>query len=313
MVGTTLVRRLVEDGHRVRASSRSARGAAMLSGLGVEPVAADVLHPGSLDDLFAGADVAYNVAGVNKLCPADRERLWMVNVEGTRNVLRACSRAGVGRLVHTSSAVAIGEERGTVGTEETPHRGHFLSLYERSKVESERLALSHGGDMEVVAVNPSSVQGPGRATGTGRLLLEAARGRARFLVDAVFSLVDIGDCARGHILAADKGVPGERYILSGASMSTRDAVTMIDRVVGREPDARFLRPGPFTLAGRVAGAAYGLVGRDAPLCAEAVRVMLHGHRYDGSRATRDLGLAYTPVEETMSLAIEWFRAEGLLD
>jgi dihydroflavonol-4-reductase len=199
-----------------------------------------------------------------------------------------------------------------VGSETTRHRGSYLSHYERTKAESERLALARRHGLEIVAVNPSSVQGPGRATGTGRLLLEACRGRLPFLVDTAFSVVDIDDCAKGHLLAAQHGIPGERYILSGATTNTREAMAMLQRITGRVARPRYLRPGALTALGWVTGTTFGMSQRRPPLCPEAVRVMLHGHRYDGSRATVELGLTYTPLEQTFTRVVDWFFEEGLL-
>lgn len=313
VVGRAVVRHLVDAGHSVRALARSAETARTLTDLGAEPVSGDLLDVDSLGRLVDGAEWVFNVAGVNQLCPIDPDRLWQINVEGTRRLMVACQRQGVPRLVHTSSAVTIGEAEGEVGSETTAHRGYYLSHYERTKTESERIVLTERGDLDVVVVNPSSVQGPGRATGTGRLLLEALRGRLPVLVDSVFSLVDIDDCARAHLLAAEKGVTGERYLLSGATVTTREAVSLLSAISDRRVRARFLRPGVFSAFGTAVGGVWSLAGRDAPLCAEMVRVMLHGHRYDGSRATSELGLAYTALEQTLRRTVEWFTAEGLLD
>jgi dihydroflavonol-4-reductase len=205
--------------------------------------------------------------------------------------------------------VTIGEARGQVADEWTPHRGSYLSWYERTKAESEKIALTRS-DVDVVSVNPSSVQGPGRASGTGRLVLAAARGRLPVMVDTAISIVDIDDCARGHLLAAEKGVPGERYLLSGATMGTREALRILAEVTGRPSRARFIEPRALTLAGAIGGVVARL-GVGAGVCPESARVILHGHRYDGSRATRELGLSYTPVGETLRRAVDWFEEQGL--
>src|SRR5439155_12196107 len=126
---------------------------------------------------------------------------------GSVNVIEAAARAGVGRMVYTSSAVVLGEARGTVGREDSPHRGTFVSEYERSKFDAERAVLRRAADLgvDVVCVNPSSVQGPGRASGTGEVLMRYLRGRLRFWLATTISLVDIDDCAEGHLLAEAKG------------------------------------------------------------------------------------------------------------
>ncbi len=312
VVGWAVVNHLVAHGFTVRTLARDPLGAGRLGGAGAEPVVGHLLDPTALDRLTRGAELVFHVAGVNRLCSHDPEGMWQVNVVGTRMVLDACRRSGVRRLVHTSSATTIGEEEGVVADEATEHRGRYLSHYERTKTESERLALSRGGPFEVVAVNPSSVQGPGRATGTGRLLLQAARGRVPIAVDAVFSVVDIDDCARGHLLAAEHGRPGERYILSGATLTTRRMLALVASATGHSHRTRFLRPEMLTLLTPVVAGAGWLAGREPSLCPEAVRVLRHGHRHDGSRATSELGLDYTPVEETVRRTVQWFHSEGLL-
>ena len=312
VVGTAVVRHLLESGAEVRALARNDDAMAALRELGATPVRGDVLDETSLETLVTRCETVFHVAGVNEMCSRDPARMWRVNVEGALSVLEACTRAGARRLVHTSSAVTMGEPAGTVATEATPHRGHFLSEYERSKTEAERILLGTGRDVEVVAVNPSSVQGPGRSTGTGALLLAAARRRFPFAVDATFSLVDIDDCARGHLLAATEGAPGERYLLSAGVITVREAVSTIRRHLGHPGGPLYLSPRLVSMLAPLVGAASAALGRHPPLCAESARVLRHGHRYDGSRAGRELGLSYRPVTETLTRTVDWFVGEGLL-
>ena len=183
IVGSALVRHLVGDGHEVFALSRSPASAERIVGLGAAPVTGDVLDVDRLRTLVGGAEVVYHVAGINEMCSTNPERMWRVNVDGTRAVMTACHFEGVRRLIHTSSAVTIGEKQGEVANETSAHRGFFLSEYERSKHEAERVLLNEADGLDVVSVNPSSVQGPGRATGTGQILLAAANRRLPFLFD----------------------------------------------------------------------------------------------------------------------------------
>lgn len=312
VVGTAVVRHLVAAGEDVRALARSPQSAEKLAGLGATVIPGDVLDADANGRLLAGVEWVFHIAGVNELCSRDPARMWRVNVEGALAVLEASARAGVTRFVNTSSAVTLGEEHGTVGSETSKHRGSFLSEYERSKTVAERLVHDRADDIEVVSVNPSSVQGPGRATGTGALFLAAARGKLPFLVDTTISLVDIDDCARGHLLAADRGEPGSRYVLSGGVVTVREAVRSLNRILGRTTSPWLLQPRAVTAIAPVVDAAFRAAGRQAPLCAESARVLMHGHRYDGSRAERELGLRYTTIEETLSRTVEWFGAEGLL-
>ncbi len=312
VVGSAVVSHLVAAGHQVTALARSEASGAKLRSLGAAVSAGDVLNRESLDRLVVDSDWVFHIAGVNELCSTERDVMWWVNVEGTRLVMEACRSAGVTRMIHTSSAVTIGQVTGVVADEQTAHRGWFLSDYEESKTEAERLLFEDSAELGVVAVNPSSVQGPGRSTGTGRMFLDAARGRLPFVMDTTFSLVDIDDCARGHLLAAQSGEVGSRYLLSGATLTMTAALTMLSEVVERDIN-------PWRLPAPLASPLAALVelgakisGRRAGFCREMARVIKHEHRYDGSLATRELGLIYTPVESTIRRTVDWFRQEGLL-
>jgi dihydroflavonol-4-reductase len=312
VVGSAVVRHLVAAGHEVAALARSEDSAIVLRAAGCRALIGDVLDVDALGALFSDAELVFHIAGVNEMCSRDPGQMDRVNIDGTRLVLEGSLRAGVTRLVHTSSAAAIGEAAGTIGSEESPHRGRYQSRYERSKHLSEMLVLAERGDLEVVCVNPSSVQGPGRATGTAKLILDILNGDLSFLVETSISIVDIDDTARGHLLAAEKGEPGERYLLNGASMTISDAVSHLEEATGRRLDLRFL-PGPLVSAGAVvveAGAR--AIGRRPPFCREMVRVLRAGHIYDGSKAQRELGLVYTPFAETLTRTVEWYEAAGLL-
>ena len=314
VVGGALVRRLVGAGRAVRALARTDASAASLRTMGAEAVRGDVLDVGSMTEAMRGCATVFHVAGVNAMCLRDPAPMALTNIEGSANAIRAAAEAGVRRVVYTSSSSAIGEVHGAVGREDSPHRGSYLSAYERSKDHAERVVFGLAGELGVdaVAVNPSSVQGPGRATGSARLLLEVANGRLRVLVDTAISLVDIDDCAEGHVLAETHGAPGERYLLSGATLTTRDAVATLERIWGLPRRVRFAPAWVASAGGRVAWAGARLLGRDAPVCPEAIRTLLHGHRYDGSRATRELGLVYTPVEDTLRRTLEWCADRGLV-
>lgn len=312
-VGGAILRRLVAAGWEVRALARSAASAATVEGLGATPVPGDVLDLDALVAAMTGCRSVFHVAGVNAMCLRDPRPMVRVNVEGSENVVRAAARAGVGRIVHTSSAAAIGERRGTIGREDSQHRGSFLSSYERSKFVAERRALARAGELgvEVVCVNPSSVQGPGRTGGSARLLLDLVNGRLPALVDTTLSIVDVADCAEAHLLAHERGSAGERYLVNGATLTTRDAVDLLRRIAGAPERVRFV-PGWLLAAGGAAvEAGARLARRDPPVCREAVRTLLHGHRYDGSRAERELGLRYTPLEETLARTLAWYAESGL--
>jgi dihydroflavonol-4-reductase len=313
-LGGAIVQRLVALGRPVKALARSEEGARILRALGAEPVRGDLLDRRTLPEAMRGCGVVYHAAGVNAFCLRDTSPLFDVNVQGSLNVVHAAADVGARRVVYTSSAATLGEARGSQGTESSPHRGWFLSSYERSKYEAEHavLAAAQKRGVEVVSVNPASVQGPGRATGTTRLLLDYLNGKLKNVVDATISLVDIADCTEGHLLAESRGETGERYVLSGATLTVREGLQLLERLTGVQGAARSLPPALAMTAAAIVEAQARLRRKTPRVCRELVRTALHGHAYDGSRAARELGLRYTPVDETVRRTVDWFMERGLV-
>ena len=157
--------------------------------------------------------------------------------------MRAAGRAGVRRVVFTSSAASVGEPHGTVGHENSVHRGSYLSVYDRSKHEGEQAAFAaaHRTGVELVAICPSSVQGPGRKAGNGKLIIDYVNGELPAFVDTYVSVVDIADCTEAHLLAAERGRAGARYILNGATITSAEALELIAEVSGVREDVRIVR------------------------------------------------------------------------
>ena len=314
MIGSALVSRLLERGDEVVALARSDTASQALVARGVRVVRGEADDERALAAGMEGCTYAFNVAGVNALCVEDPRPMERVNVGGSVAAVRAAARAGVTRLVHTSSAATIGEPAGTIGNERTPHRGWYLSTYERTKTEGERAAVAAAREVgqDLVCVNPSSVQGPGRAGGTARFLLAFLDGRLKVFVPTNVSLVDIADCVQGHLLAAERGVAGERYLLNGMTLTIAEALTLAGEVAGVDRRPRLVPRPAATLATAVVERGFKMAGRHPPICREMVRTLLHGHRYDGSRAERELGVRYTEPRETLRRTVEWARTEGLL-
>jgi dihydroflavonol-4-reductase len=314
LLGRSLVAALRGRGDEVVALARSPAAEQALRAAGAVPVVADLLDERALADAMTGCDVGFHVAGVNTLCPADPTELELVNVAGAACVARAAAAAGLPRLVHTSSSSAIGERKGEVGREDTPHRGWYLSAYDRTKHAGERAVLEIAAreGLDAVCVNPASVQGPGRATGTAKMLLAQLDGRLKVFVDTRFSVVDIDDCTRGHLLAAEHGVPGERYVLCGATLTSHEALELLQRMGGATERPHFIPRRIAPPLAAVVELACRALRREPPTCRAMARTLLHGHAYDGSRATRELGLVYTPVEDTLRRTAHWAWREGLL-
>ena len=314
VIGSALIAGLLARGDEVVGLARSDAAATALQARGVQVVRGEGYDVDALARGMQGCQVAFNVAGVNTLCVEDPRPMERMNVDGAAAAVRAAARAGIARLVHTSSAATIGEPPGAVGTEQTVHRGWYLSTYERTKTEGERAALATARELgqDLVLVNPSSVQGPGRAGGTGRFLLAFLDGRLKVFVPTTISLVDIDDCVAGHLLAWERGAPGERYLLSGMTLPIERALALAADVAGVQARPRLVPRGLATVAAAAVERAFKLARRHPPVCREMVRTLLHGHRYDGSRAERELGLHYTDPRETIAKTVAWARAEGLI-
>jgi dihydroflavonol-4-reductase len=310
VVGRSVVAHLVAAGFEVAATSRSEEADSVLVGFGAVPVRADILDHDSLVTAFSGAERVFHVAGLNAMCIDDPLPMWEANIEGTLTVAEAAVDAGVRRMVYTSSAAVLGEPSGTVGDEDSEHRGRFLSRYEESKYLAERALYELDPEIEFVVVNPSSVQGPGRATGTGELILDVLNGRLKVLADTSLSLVDIDDCARGHLLAAEHGVDRRRYVLNSFTLTAREAVAMISDVLGSPLEVRFAPTWLVRPAGPIADF-LRWIKVPIPFCGEMIATLAHGHRYDGSRASRELGLEYSEPGPFFERLVDWFRLEGL--
>ncbi len=314
LVGGALAAKLVERGDELVALARSDAAVEKLTARGASIVRGDLLDEETLARGMDGCELLYHVAGVNALCAPDPGEMLRVNVQGAEIAVRAAARAGVRRVVLTSSAASLGEAKGTIGTEASPHRGSYLSAYERSKHQGEVAAMAEAkrAGIELVTINPSSVQGPGRAGGTGRILIAYLNGRLKVFIDTWISIVDIDDCTEAHILGAERGRDGERYLINSAAITSQQALEILSSIAGVRHHVRVVPP---IVARAVATAVEGVFRvrrKHAPVCREMINTMLHGHHYDGSRAAHELGLEYTPVEDTFRRTIDWARAQGLV-
>ena len=257
-VGGLLAARLVAEGRPVRALVRHLGDRERLPDPRVELAIGNLDDEDSLVRAADGCEVVYHVAGINQLCLADPAPLYRVNVEGTRRMLEAARRAGVRRVVHTSSAATLGGDGSSFLDETAGPPAEFTSHYARSKFEGEQIALGFDA-VEVVVVNPSSVQGPGRTTGTAGVFIGYLNGRLPFDLPARFGLCYTLDCVNGHLLAEAKGRPGQRYVLNTATLTNSEAIDLIAVIAGLTDRPRTL---PLPVAMGVAGRGRG--GRPGP-------------------------------------------------
>jgi dihydroflavonol-4-reductase len=261
----------------------------------------DVLDPDALRRALDGCDAVFHLAAVYSYYRRDAERMLHVNVEGTRNVLAA---AGERRVVHTSSAATCGPAPGRPATEhDTPPAWELKVAYKRSKIESERLALA----ARAVVVNPTTPVGPGdlRPTPTGKMIRDVASGRARAYVrSTALNIVAVEDLARGHVLAHERGRPGERYLLGGEDLWLRDVFTIVARAAGREAPRVAV---PFRL---VLGAAWladhslALFGREPELLVlDSVRLARVPALFSSEKARTELGHSWRPARQALEEAV----------
>lgn len=312
-VGGGILAALANEGREVRALSRDRTGAQVVAATGAEPVVGHLFEPEVLRTGMAGCSTVFHAAGVNAMCVDDSSDMWHVNVGGSLNVLDAASAAGVGKVVYTSSAATIGEPHGVVGTETTRHRGWFLSEYEKSKFEAEKAVLDRAKvlGLDVVVVNPTSVQGPGRSTGSAKLILAALNARIMPAIDVHVSFVDIDDCSKAHLLAERAGVDQERYLINGATMSVAEVLQQVRAITGARHAAvpipravvKALLP-PLRLKERFS--------RSSTLCVEMLETVLHGHRFDATKSQEALGMVYRPPRQLFGRLIQWYADYGFI-
>jgi len=316
-VGAAVARALLADGWQVRVLARAGSDRSNLAGLPVEVIEGNLTDAATLAPAVAQCTGLFHVAADYRLGARDPEQLYRSNVDGTRNILNAARRAGVARVVYTSSVATIGIPPGGVpGNEESPSGlSDMIGHYKRSKYLAEEVAREAAGDaMAVVIVNPSTPVGPGdvKPTPTGRIVLDAAAGRMPAYVDTGLNIVHVDDVAAGHLLAYRLGRSGERYILGGEDMSLQQILAQISALVGRRPPSIRLPYGVILPIAYVAEAVAAVTGRPGRVTLEGVRMSRKLMFFSSAKAERELGYRARPPIEAFADAIAWFRARGLL-
>ena len=237
-VGSAVALRLAAAGHRLRLMVRQNSNRANLAGIGAETVTGDLDDPASLARAVAGCDAVFHVAADYRLWVPRPDAMYRTNVDGSVALVRAAAEAGAQRIVYCSSVAAIACRKDGVPADETTPTslGDMISHYKRSKFLAEQAVMKLAAEgAPVVAVNPSAPAGPRdiRPTPTGRMIVEAAAGRMPAYVDTGLNVVHVDDVAEGHLLAFERGTPGERYILGGENLALRDLIVAITRAAGR--------------------------------------------------------------------------------
>lgn len=306
-----MAQRLVESGERVRALVRPSSSVRELD---VETATGDLRDPASLERAVAGCRAVYHVAADYRLWAKDSNDLYRSNVDGTRNMLEAARQAGVERFVYTSTVGCIGIPAGGIGNEETPvSLADMTGHYKRSKFLAEQVALDYAqSGFPVYIVNPTAPVGDHdvKPTPTGKIIVDFLKGDMPAYVDTGLNLVDASDTARGHVLAAERGKPGERYILGGENMTLRQILEQLAHLSGKPaPKVRI----PYAVAyaaGVCSTAAAHLTGKEPRAPLEGVRMARKKMWVSCDKAKRDLGFTASPVEQALDKAIRWFERNG---
>ena len=314
-VGAHVVRALLAGGRDVRCLVRRESRRDNLEGLPVEIAFGDVTDRPSVARVLSGIETLYHCAADYRLWARNPGELSQVNVGGTQNVLAAAAEAGVGKVVYTSSVGALGLTRnGTPADETTPvAREEVVGRYKKSKFDAERVAESWARrGLPVVIVNPSTPVGELdiKPTPTGQMIVDFLNRRLPAYVDTGLNLVDVRDVAQGHLLAAQHGRPGEKYILGNRNMTLKEILDTLSRVTGLPaPTVRLPHAVPLVF-GALSTLAANVTGRPPRVSLESVRMSLHRMFFDAGKAVRELHLPQTPIEQPLIRAAAWFREKG---
>ena len=316
-VGSAVARALLKAGHPVRVLARPGSDRRNLEGLAVEIAEGSLEDPDSLAAAVAGCRYLFHVAADYRLWVPDPAPMFRVNVEGTRELMLAALGAGVERIVYTSSVATLGIVPGGIADEETASRAaDMIGPYKLSKFTAEAMVseLILERNLPAVIVNPSTPVGPGdiKPTPTGRLIVEAARGRMPGYVDTGLNIVHVDDVAVGHLLAAKSGQIGGRYILGGENMSLIEILSEVARLTGRRPPAFKIPHAAIMAIASGAEAMARLTGREPFATVDGVRMSKKKMFFSSARAVDELGYAPRPARQALTDAIAWFKANGYL-
>jgi dihydroflavonol-4-reductase len=315
-VGSHVARSLAAQGADLRLLVRPASDLRNIQELQAERVVGDLRDTASLKKAVAGCDVIFHVAADYRLWVRDPEQMYRSNVEGTRAILEAARENKVRRVVYTSSVATMGfQSNGHLADEDSPvSLANMIGPYKRSKFMAEEIAVEAGrSGMDVVVVNPTTPVGERdiKPTPTGRIVVDFLKKKFPAYVDTGLNLVDVAECARGHVAALEKGKSGERYILGGENLTLKQILDKLAVITGL--------PSPSIKVPHVVALATGVVdqvftgyirNREPRATIDAVRMGRKKMFVSSSKAERHLGWKIVPVDGALRRAVEWFQANG---
>jgi dihydroflavonol-4-reductase len=315
-VGSHVARVLAEQGADLRLLVRSSSDPKNIQALKADKVIGDLRDPESLERAMEGCDVVFHVAADYRLWVRDPEQMYRSNVEGTRSILEAARKNHVRRVVYTSSVATMGfTGNGHPANEDSPVAlANMIGPYKRSKFMAEELAIAAGHDgLDVVVVNPTTPVGEQdiKPTPTGRIIVDFLKKKFPAYVDTGLNLVDVGECARGHVAALEKGKSGERYILGGENLTLKQILDKLAAITGL-PSPKVKVPYVVALAAGVVDEVITgrMFGREPRATIDAVRMGRKKMFVTSAKAERELGWKTLPVDNSLRRAVEWFMASG---
>lgn len=313
-IGRYLLRHLLESGWRVRALVLESERTRLPKHELLEAIVGDITDAESLRGTIEGSDAVFHVAALVDSWIRHPEDYGRVNVKGTEHVIDEALRAGVPKFLFTSSMSGIGVTPGARMREDSPP-GRVFGPYEQSKADAERLvaAAAHERGLPAITLIPSIVIGPGDLRNTGKFLLSYVRGEfpGTFTEASVLPVVGVEDVARAHVLAFRNGRVGERYIISSENVAWGDLLRMASDTSGTPAPTRHIGNRALWFASR-SGELLARVRRSPPrLPAWLADFLMTGATMDNSKSIRELGIAYSPIRESIESTVAWFQEEGL--
>jgi dihydroflavonol-4-reductase len=315
-VGSAIAIAARRAGYRLRVLVRAASPRGNIQP-GDDVVIGDIRDRASLAEALRDVRYLIHAAADYRLWSRTPSEIIRTNVDGTRCAMEEALRAGVERIVYTSSVATIALRDDTPADERSPlAEQDAIGVYKKSKVIAERLVedMVQRHRLPAVIVNPSTPIGPRdvKPTPTGRIIVEAASGRMPAFVDTGLNMVHVDDVAAGHLAALARGTIGERYILGGENVYLRDMLAEIARVVGRKPPRVRLPIAPLYPLAVVAEGVGLITGREPFLTLDGLRMARHHMFFNDAKARRELGYSARPYREGIADAITWFRRHGYL-
>lgn len=316
-IGSSVVKELLKDGAEVRVYIRGGSDVRTIEHLDIDGYYGDIRDADPLKKALAGCDTLFHLAAINSYWISDSKMFYDVNVEGTKIALAAALECGVKKVVYTSSAVTLGYHGATkLAAEDAEYNlSDVKDHYVRSKhlAEAEALSFVKKG-LPVVVVNPTTVIGAYdiKPTPSGKMILDIVTGRMPGYFDGGANFVDVEDVACGHVLAAKKGKPGERYILGNKNMKWKEYYQLIADLAKVDPPKRKLTPRIALAMGYLYHVSGNIVQSPPLLTGPMVKVLgMYGY-FNCSKAMKELGMPQTPVKTTLDKSIKWFRENEYL-